>query len=405
MTPRFCAFLIVSLTLTILSELSFTFYFDVYGFFNLLGHYLKVVAFYFFYKAMIETGLVTPYRLLFRNLKQSEEALRRTHDGLELRVQQRTAELSLANEALQREIAERHQAEEALKDSEKKYSQLVESSLTGIYIDQDTKIVFCNQRFSEIYGYSREELYGLESWKLVHPEDRELTDEWRAKRLRGEPAPMEYEARGLTKDGRTIWVNRRNTRIEYRGRPAILGNIVDVTHRKQIEEALQESEKGLRLLSTQLLAAQENERKWIAQELHDSIGQTLVAIKFSLERKISQIGSGKAPPGISLEEILSMVQNGIEETRRMTTNLRPSILDDLGILATLNWFCREFQKIYPHFQIQKEIDIQEEEVPEDLKIVVFRILQEAMNNIAKHSRGNRVLLSLGKRQNRLDDPG
>ena len=96
-----------------------------------------------------------------------------------------------------------------------------------------------------------------------------------------------------------------------------------------------------------------------------------------------------------------MVQNGIEETRRMTTNLRPSILDDLGILATLNWFCREFQKIYPQFQIQKEIDIQEEEVPEDLKIVVFRILQEAMNNIAKHSRANRVLLSLEKRQNRL----
>ncbi len=399
--PQVLRLLIVSLFLTILSELAFTLYIDIYGFFNLLGHFLKVVAFYFFYKALIETGLVTPYRLLFRDLKQSEEALRRTHDELELRVQQRTAELSQANEALQREIAEREQAEEALKDSERKYSQLVESSLTGIYIDQDTKIVFCNQRFAEIYGYSREEMFGLQSWKLVHPEDRALTDEWREKRVRGEPAPREYEARGLTKDGRTIWVIRRNTRVEFHGKPAILGNIADATHRKQMEGALRESEKELRLLSFQLLAAQENERKWIAQELHDSIGQTLVAIKFSLERKINRMGSGKAPSGISLEEILSIVQNGIEETRRMTTNLRPSLLDDLGILATLNWFCREFQKIYPHFQIQKEIDIREEDVPEDLKIVIFRIIQEAMNNIAKHSQGNHVLLSLEKRQNRL----
>ena len=180
---------------------------------------------------------------------------------------------------------------------------------------------------------------------------------------------------------------------------------MDATHRKRMEEALQESEKGLRLLSSQLLAAQENERKWIAQELHDSIGQTLVAIKFSLERKISQIGSGKAPPGISLEEILSMVQNGIEETRRMTTNLRPSILDDLGILATLNWFCREFQKIYPHFQIQKEIDIQEEEVPEDLKIVVFRILQEAHEQRGQTQPGKSRAPKLGKKTEPSGDPG
>jgi len=399
--PEVLRLLCVSLALTVFSELAFTLYVDVYGFFNYLGHFFKVAAFYFFYKAVIETGLVTPYHLLFRNLKQSEEALRRAHDELELRVKERTAELTRAYEALKAEGSVRQRTEEALRDSEKKYSQVVESSLTGIYIDQDTRIVFCNQRFADIFGYSREEMIGLESWKIVHPDDRTMTDEWRKKRLRGEPAPDEYEARGLTKNGRTLWVMRRNTRIEFRGRPAVLGNLVNVTRRKQMEEALGESEKELRLLSIQLLAAQENERKWIAQELHDSIGQSLVAIKFALERKISQSGTGNAPPGISLEDILSMVQNGVEETRRIMTNLRPSILDDLGILATINWFCREFQKVYPQIQVQRQIEVQEQEVPDSLKTVIFRILQEAMNNMAKHSRAHTVELGLAKKNDRI----
>jgi len=399
--PQVLRLLCLSLVLTVFSELAFTLYVDVYGFFNHLGHFFKVAAFYFFYKALIETGLVAPYHLLFRNLKQSEEALRRAHDELELRVKERTAELTRAYEALKAEVFVRERTEEALRASEKQYSQVVESSLTGIYIDQDTTIVFCNQRFADIFGYSREEMIGLESWKIVHPEDRAMTDEWREKRLRGDPAPAEYEARGLTKDGRTLWVMRRNTRIEFRGRPAVLGNIVNVTRRKQMEAALKESEEELRLLSIQLLAAQENERKWIAQELHDSIGQALVAVKFALERKVDQMGGAPAPPGISLEDILSMVQNGVEETRRIMTNLRPSILDDLGILATVNWFCREFQKVYPHIRVQRQIEVEERQVPDSLKIVIFRILQEAMNNIAKHSRADTVVLGLARKNDRI----
>ena len=141
---------------------------------------------------------------------------------------------------------ERKRAEEALRESEKKYSTLVENSLTGIYIDQDEKIVFANDRFAEIYRYPREEFIGIETWRLVHPEDRGLTSEIRAKRLRGEDAPLEYEARGLTKDGETIWITRRNARIEYKGRPVILGNIVDITEKKRAEEELRKINEELK---------------------------------------------------------------------------------------------------------------------------------------------------------------
>jgi PAS domain S-box-containing protein len=144
-----------------------------------------------------------------------------------------------------RDIAERKRTEEELRQGEKKYSTLVESSLTGIYIDQDERIVFANDRFAEIYGYTKKELVGIATWELVHPEDRALTDDMRARRLRGEDVPSEYEARGLTRSGETIWVTRRNTRIDYQGRPAILGNIVDITEQKEAEEELRKINQEL----------------------------------------------------------------------------------------------------------------------------------------------------------------
>jgi PAS domain S-box-containing protein len=178
--------------------------------------------------------------------KRAEEQLQVAHNELEQRVEERTAELARTTEQLTLELNKRKRTEDALRQSEQKYSTLIESSLTGIYIDQKGKIVFANRRFAEIYGYSKEELAGIESWKLVHPEDRPLTDMIRAKRVKGEEVPEEYEARGLTKDGATIWILRRNKRIDYKGKPAILGNIVDVTDRKRAEAALRDSEERYR---------------------------------------------------------------------------------------------------------------------------------------------------------------
>ena len=158
-----------------------------------------------------------------------------TYEELEQRVKE-----------LEKEAVEHKRVEEVLRESEEKYSKLVENSLTGIYIDQDEKIVFANNRLADIYRYPREELIGIESWRLVHPEDRSLTDKTRARRLKGEEAPPEYEARGLTKDGETIWIKRRNTSIEYKGRPAILGNAVDITEQKQAEEQLRKINEELK---------------------------------------------------------------------------------------------------------------------------------------------------------------
>jgi PAS domain S-box-containing protein len=168
-----------------------------------------------------------------------------------------------------RDVTARKQAEEALRKSQEEYSTLVENSLTGIYIDQDGKIVFANKRFADIYGYSRGELEGMESWRLVHPEDRALLSEIRAKRLKGEEAPSEYDARGVTKHGETIWIKRRNTRIDFNGRRAVLGNVVDITKGKRDEEALKRAHDELELRVKERTAALMKANEQLKREIEE----------------------------------------------------------------------------------------------------------------------------------------
>lgn len=331
---------------------------------------------------------------------KGKKALESAREELENRVQERTRELREKTLALEREIRDRTATEEAMRATESKYSLLVENSLTGIYIKQDGKIIFANNKFCQIHGYRREEIIGIDSWKLVHPYDRAMVDAYSKKRLENVPVPDAYESRRLTKDGNLIWVSSSNTRITYRDQPAILGNLVDITLRKKMEAELIKSEKELKLLSARLLNAQESERKRIALELHDTIAQNLVSIKFSLGQKLKQMGHPPPLEGIKIEDIIQVVQENISEIRRIMTDLRPSLLDDLGILATISWQCREFQKIYTHIQVEPFIDLEERDVPEELKIVIFRMLQEAMNNVAKHSNADRIQLTL-RRQNAI----
>jgi len=177
----------------------------------------------------------------------------------------------------------------------------------------------------------------------------------------------------------------------------------EIKERKQAAEALRKSEDHLRHLSSQLLTAQENERKRIARELHDSIGQTLSALKFSMENSLKQMGDNNVKAcAEALTTLIPLIQESIEEVRKIAVDLRPSVLDDLGILATISWFCREFQTIYSGIHIEQQIHIQEDEVPEPLKTAIYRVLQEALNNVAKHSRADLACLSLRKTDNTIE---
>ena len=165
---------------------------------------------------------------------------------------------------------------------------------------------------------------------------------------------------------------------------------------------LTRANEALRYLSSKLLSAEEEERKRIAGEIHDTLGVFLAAIKFKVEAAVQEKGKNANAAIESLETAVPVIQEGIQECRRIQQDLRPSILDDLGLLPALSSFCRRFETIYSHIRTEQTIRLEEGEIPSTLKIVIYRVAQEAMNNIAKHSKADLVRLSLGKMDKKMD---
>jgi PAS domain S-box-containing protein len=329
--------------------------------------------------------------------KRMEEELRRSRDELEIRVQERTGELLSVVEELEDEISERKRAEEQLEATSLYARTLIEASLDPLVtISRDGKIMDVNRATELVTGVLREQLIGSDFLDyFTEPEKaREGYQQvFKIGSVRDYPLSIRHTSGRIT-DVLYSATLYRNEIGEVQG---IFAAARDITERKRAEEALRESESRLRSLSSQLLTVQENERKRIAREIHDGIGQILTAIKFKVEDITQQMSKGKAyVKEKSLEPIIPLIQESIEEVRRIQMDLRPSTLDDLGILATTDWFCREFQKIYSTIHIEKLINIHENEVPAHLRTAIFRVMQEALNNIAKHSKADLVHLSLQK---------
>jgi PAS domain S-box-containing protein len=175
----------------------------------------------------------------------------------------------------------------------------------------------------------------------------------------------------------------------------------EIIQRKQLEETLRESETQVRFFASQCLTAQEDERKRVAGELHDSIIASLGAMRIRIDKIAGEMKQAQGDPE-SLQDFASKVTEINNEVRRIVADLRPSVLDDLGIIAAMSWFCREYEKTYSHISVEKRIGISESEVPEPLKTPIFRISQEAMNNIAKHSQASLVSVDLQQRDSGIE---
>jgi len=153
----------------------------------------------------------------------------------------------------------------------------------------------------------------------------------------------------------------------------------------------------LQKLSGKLLNAQEVERKRLALELHDGLGQSLSTIKYSIEDlRMKAFRDSDKSFVDTLDYVVAYIKSTINDTRRMAMDLRPSMLDDLGIISTINWFCRQYQVTYKNIGIDKQIYLEENEIVDSRKIVIYRIIQEALNNVAKHSGADTVCIQLRK---------
>jgi PAS domain S-box-containing protein len=302
-----------------------------------------------------------------------------------------------------RDISDRKEAEKALRISEERFRAIFESAQECVFLkDLELKYALVNPAMENLFGLPASDLVGMTAGDFFDQQVKSFIHEADVRVLAGEVMHNEFTAaiNGEVVTFHNIKVPIRDQNGAITG---LCGIARDITKRKKAEEALKESEEQARFLSSRLLTIQEEERKKIAQELHDSIGQCFVAVKLNIE---SFLRSSAIPRGSAAFEQLSMliplIQNALVEARRIYVGLRPTVLDDLGIIATVHWICREFQKLHPTIGVEEHVDIKEREIHEPLKIVIFRVIQEALNNIVKHSRAEQVNLFLWKRNDHIE---
>jgi two-component system, chemotaxis family, CheB/CheR fusion protein len=265
-----------------------------------------------------------------------------------------------------------------------------------IVLDKDFLVKSANRSFYQTFRTSPGEtenrlIYELGNHQWDVPEIRKTLEDVLPKKVSLQDLEIERDFPAI--GHRIMQLNARRIAQRDTGTQMILLAIEDVTERKRMEKMrMQEAELSL---ASQVLTAQENERGRVAREIHDGIGQALVSTKFKVDSVLQQLikdGIEAGPP--LLEIILPILQESIEEARRVQLGLRPSILDELGILPTITWFCREFQKTYSAIRIESQIGIEEKEVHPILKTTIYRVMQEALNNVAKHGKANLVSLTL-----------
>jgi PAS domain S-box-containing protein len=300
-----------------------------------------------------------------------------------------------------RDITKRKLRERVLQESEELYKTLTENSLTGIFIHQDARFIFVNDRFAKMHGYKPEELLQKEHWLLVHPDERKRLREFALQRLEGKPVPQQYEVRRMTKDGKTIWCEMMATAIQYRGKLAIMGNVIDITERKRAEVAIKKSEEQMRNLTTYLQRIGEIERTNIAREIHDELGQTLTVLKMDLSWLEKRLPHDQISLLKKTESMLQLINRTIQTVKKISTDLRPGLLDDLGLAAAIEWQAEEFQR---RTGIRCKISIEPRDITldRDRNTAIFRIFQETLTNIARHAEATEVKVNLKQRDDRIE---
>ncbi|MFH1321168.1 MAG: PAS domain S-box protein [Bacteroidota bacterium] len=301
---------------------------------------------------------------------------------------------------------ERQQAVAEIRKSEKKFRDLFEGSPDAVFVETlDGKVLDVNPAACVFHGMKHRNLVGKSFLDLIPAEHRDKVknnyDNFISQKL-------DYlESFSLNYKGESVPVGIKVGRIEYEGEPALLLHVRDITKRTRAEQELQKSYEVLRNLSRHLQNAREEESIRIARDLHDSLGQVLTALKIDislLDRQITDSSVNQKEKKVLSAKTKSMLKHvdlTIQAVRRISTHLRPVILDDMGIIPAIEWLAEDLQK---RTKIKCELNmIAEEAFLDDVDIAtsIFRIIQEAFTNIIRHANAAKVTLSLKKVLNKL----
>ncbi len=372
--------IIGSIVFIILSEMALTLYANVYGVWNLTGHYFKLVSYYLIYRAMIKTGLKEPYSIILRDLKLSEDRL----------------------------LIEKNRAE----------TYLNIAGTLFVVIDSSEKVVLINRRGCEILECDKEMVIGKNWFDTFIPAmDRKGERLFFSRFFSGRGQAIEYrESSVMTAEDKERIIAWHHTVLtdESTGATVILSSGEDITSRIEYERALEKYQgkleqlvelrtgelerinNQLMLVSKKLSEAENMERRKIARELHDLVGQNLTALGLNLSIMKAKLASLElAVLDKRITDSMSLVEDTAVTIRDVMAKLRPPVLDDYGLLAAVKGYAENFSD---RTGITVAVAGDDLQIRPDMhtETSLFRIVQEILNNVAKHSGATTVIIGMNQ---------
>jgi PAS domain S-box-containing protein len=299
-----------------------------------------------------------------------------------------------------RQVTERRATEGALHDIEARVGSIVEAAMDAlITVDESQHIVLFNAAAEALFGCPREQAIGAplawfipERFRAEHERHIRRFGDTRtlSRRMGGQRIVM-----GLRRNGEEFPIDASISQTTENGKKLYTVILRDVTERIRAEEALRRSQTELRELAYTMNSVREEEKRRIARELHDELGQALTALKLDLTWLSERLPAGQAAIAEKLGAMQAMIDGTVAATRRISSDLRPLILDDLGLVPAAEWLVQEFTQ-RTGIPCELVVGSPDLELKDPHATAVFRILQESLTNVARHAKAQRVEVALGR---------
>jgi len=314
-------------------------------------------------------------------------------------------ELLIAIEIALNKYREKKDIEETLSETESRYRQLIERiNESIILLDKKGIISFVNDNFLKMNGYSQAEVIGH---SIVEFLEGESIEKYRKQvSCKKNENHYEFELVWKRKNGQNV-ITKASLELIYDDRADFKGSLMvltDITKHRQVEKELVRSQWELRRLSQYLQNIREKEGKRIAREIHDELGQALTALKmdiFYLSKKFLNNYKNKKLFIKKTKSMLELIDETIRTVQKISAELRPRLLDDLGLVPAIEWYIKDFQE-RTKIECKSDLDFNCIKLDPDCSTAIFRIFQEALTNIARHAEATEVNISLKRINSKLE---
>lgn len=286
----------------------------------------------------------------------------------------------------------------ALRDANDRYHQTIDSVMDAIVaVDESHNILLFNPAAERMFGLPKAEMLGQPLWRLVPERVREAhtlhMDRFMCTKGESRSMASKIEITGLRADGTEFPIESTISQTLIEGKPQLTAVLRDITQRRRAEEDLREMNRQLRSLSASLQEVREQERTRIAMELHDDLGQQLTGLKLELSWLSGRLKEGRQATPDEVGAMRQLLDTAIASVRRIATDLRPLILDDLGFGEAVTWQTAEFAK---RSGLDIALDLQAQALVKDdvVATALFRIVQESLTNVVRHADATSVQVRL-----------